>query len=118
MESIYRTLGDQSAALSAVGYAEIAHGIHRAKTDAQRSARQEFVSALVSQLSVYPFTREAADIAAKIGAEGMMAGSIVPFADLLIGATALSLGFAVLTADERHFRLIPNLVVHLFDPRA
>jgi predicted nucleic acid-binding protein len=117
MESIYRTLGDQSAALSAVGYAEIAHGIHRAKTDAQRSARQEFVSGLVSQLSVCPFTREAADVAARVGAEGAMAGSAVPFADLLIGSTALSLGYSVLTADERHFRLIPGLVIHLFNPR-
>lgn len=102
MERVFQQLGNQQAALSAIGYSELAHGIYRAKTEA---------------LSIYPFTREAADLAAKIGAEAMMAGSIVPYADLLIGATALSLEFSVLTANERHFRLIPSLEVHSFRPK-
>jgi predicted nucleic acid-binding protein len=41
----------------------------------------------------------------------IIAGVTIPFSDLLIGATALSLGFSVLTANLRHFRLIPNLDV-------
>jgi predicted nucleic acid-binding protein len=36
---------------------------------------------------------------------------IVPFGDLLIGVTALSLGFSVLTVNLRHFRLINGLTV-------
>ena len=117
MERVFQQLGNQQAALSAIGYSELAHGIYRAKTEAQRFRRQTFLADLVSQLSIYPFTREAADLAAKIGAEAMMAGSIVPYADLLIGATALSLEFSVLTANERHFRLIPSLEVHSFRPK-
>src|SRR5579863_5247145 len=39
---------------------------------------------------------------------------VIPFPDLLIGATALSLGFSVLTANLRHFRLIPGLSVKHF----
>jgi predicted nucleic acid-binding protein len=35
----------------------------------------------------------------------------IPFGDLLIGATALSLGFSVLTANLRHFQKIPGLTV-------
>ncbi len=35
----------------------------------------------------------------------------VPFGDLLIGATALSLGFSVLTVNLRHFRFIPDLQI-------
>jgi predicted nucleic acid-binding protein len=31
--------------------------------------------------------------------------------DLLIGATALEIGYAVVTANVRHFRLIPGLNV-------
>ena len=38
-------------------------------------------------------------------------GIIVPFGDLLIGATALSLDFAVMTVNVRHFRLIPGLAI-------
>ena len=41
-------------------------------------------------------------------------GYYIPFADLLIGATALSLNFAVLTVNLRHFRLIPGLSVISF----
>jgi predicted nucleic acid-binding protein len=36
---------------------------------------------------------------------------MIPFPDLLIGAAAFSLGFAVLTSNMRHFRLIPDLKV-------
>ena len=38
-------------------------------------------------------------------------GTRIALADLLIGATALELGYAVLTGNLRHFRMIPNLVV-------
>jgi predicted nucleic acid-binding protein len=38
----------------------------------------------------------------------------IPFADLLIGVTALELGFSVLTVNLRHFRLIPGLKVEQF----
>jgi predicted nucleic acid-binding protein len=33
------------------------------------------------------------------------------FQDLLIGATALHLRFAVVTGNPRHFQMIPNLEV-------
>lgn len=75
MERVFQHLGDQPAAISSIGYAELAHGIYRSKTELQRSFRRTFVADLVAQLSAYPFTREAADLAAKIGAETMMAGT-------------------------------------------
>jgi predicted nucleic acid-binding protein len=34
--------------------------------------------------------------------------------DLLIGATALEVGYALLTFNERHFQLIPGLTVLQF----
>ena len=40
---------------------------------------------------------------------------MVPFADLLIGATALSLGYSVLTVNARHFGRIPGLSVQRCD---
>jgi len=36
---------------------------------------------------------------------------VIPFADLLIGATALSLEYSVLTVNPRHFDRIPGLDV-------
>ena len=43
-----------------------------------------------------------------------MKGAKIPFQDLLIGATALDLGYTVATGNVRHFEIIPNLnVIHL-----
>ena len=50
-------------------------------------------------------------LAGKIDGEQQALGVTVPFSDLLIGATALSHGFSVLTVNLRHFRLIPGLTV-------
>ena len=60
---------------------------------------------------VYPFTQQSAMLAGKLDGEQQNRGVVIPFADLLIGATALSLGFSVLTVNVRHFRLIPGLSV-------
>ena len=38
-------------------------------------------------------------------------GVIIPFGDLLIGATALWLGYSVVTGNLRHFQKIPGLSV-------
>jgi predicted nucleic acid-binding protein len=39
------------------------------------------------------------------------AAGIIPFVDLLLGATALLLGFSILTVNPRHFKLVPGLNV-------
>jgi predicted nucleic acid-binding protein len=50
-------------------------------------------------------------LAGKLDAEQQNKGVVIPFGDLLIGATALSLGFSVITANLRHFQKIPGLSV-------
>jgi predicted nucleic acid-binding protein len=103
--------GDQEAALSAVGLTELVHGIYRADTMERRHRRQQFVEELRAGLTVYPYTDQTALLAGRIDGEQTAKGVLIPFPDLLIGATALSLGFAVLTANVRHFRLISDLKV-------
>jgi predicted nucleic acid-binding protein len=87
------------------------HGIYRAQSAAMRTRRESFIKELVRDLIVYPYTTETALLAGKIDGEQTARGVVIPFPDLLIGATALSLGFSVLTVNARHFRLIPNLQV-------
>jgi len=55
-------------------------------------------------LTVYPFTTEAAKVAGKLDGEQQSRGIVIPFGDLLIAATALSLGYSVLTVNLRHFQ--------------
>jgi predicted nucleic acid-binding protein len=62
-------------------------------------------------VEVYPYTKETALLAGKIDGEQQSRGIIIPFGDLLIGATALEVGYSMVTANVRHFRLIPGLTV-------
>jgi predicted nucleic acid-binding protein len=101
IEHVISVTGDQEAALSSVGLTELAHGIYRAQTPETRLRRQSFIDALLRVLTVYPYTKETALLGAKID----------PFGDLLVGVTALELGFPVLTINVRHFRLIPGLQI-------
>ena len=64
---------------------------------------------------MYPYTKETALLAGKLDAEQQSRGVKIPFADVLIGATALVLGYGVLTGNLRHFRMIPGLTVVSFD---
>ena len=111
IEQIVNRTGDQEAALSAVGLTELVHGIYRAPTPDMRVRRESFLNELLADLTVYPFTKETAMLAGKLDGEQQSQGVVVPFGDLLIGATALSLGYSVLTVNVRHFERIPGLSV-------
>ena len=49
--------------------------------------------------------------AGQIDGQSQAAGVRMPLSDLLIGTSAMELGYAVGTANVRHFRLIPGLIV-------
>jgi|SRR5215469_8235742 len=111
IERIVTATGDQEAALSAVGLTELIHGLYRAQTSEVRARREVFLNELLTDLTVYPYTKETALLAGKIDGEQQSRGVVIPFGDLLIGATALSVGFKVLTANLRDFRRIPGLSI-------
>lgn len=114
IERIVHSTGDQDAALSAVGLTEIVHGIYRASAPQIRSRRESFLNELLADLTVYPYSKETAMLAGKLDGEQQGKGVVIPFADLLIGATALGLSFSVLTVNVRHFERIPGLAVVRF----
>ena len=111
LQRVIDTAGNQEAALSAVGVVELVHGIHRADTAERRARREAFVEELLSAVAINPLTTDIARPAGKLDAEQQRRGIVVPFADLLIGATALSLGYSVLTLNARQFGRIPGLPV-------
>jgi len=78
-----------------------------------RLRRESFLNELMAALTVYPYTKETALLAGKIDGEQQSRGVVIPFGDLLIGATALSLGYQVLTGNPRDFQRIPSLPVVL-----
>ena len=111
LKQIQETWGETQNAISAVTIVEFAHGIQRAKTDAQRTTRQAFLDDLRAAVTVYPLSGEIAELAGAISGREAERGIVLPFADLLIGATALHLGFDVISGNVRHFEMIPGLVV-------
>lgn len=114
ISQIIQATGDQEAALSAIGLTELIHGIYRAKDAGVRARREEFLTELMADLVAYPYTKEVAVLAGRIDGEQQERGIVIPFADLLIGATALSLGYSVATVNARDFSRIPSLsIIHL-----
>jgi len=102
LQRVIDTTGNQEAALSAVGVVELVHGIHRADTAERRARREAFVEDLLSAVAIYPLTTEVAKLAGKLDAEQQRRGIVIPIADLLIGATAVSLGYSILTVNPTH----------------
>lgn len=111
LQQIFAALGDQDTVLSAIALVELAHGIHRANTPQIRSRREAFIQELLRDVPVYPFTEQIAFLAGKLDGEQQSKGVKIPFPDLLIGATAMHLRYAVVTGNPRHFEMIPNLEV-------
>jgi predicted nucleic acid-binding protein len=90
------------------------HGAYRAKTPVHQEPRLSFINRLTSDLPVYPVTLEIARLAGRIEGQQEAKGIQLSFEDLLIGVTALSLGYAIGTLNVRHFARIPDLTVIKF----
>ncbi len=107
-----RTLyGETIVAISAVTAVELTHGIYRARTEIDRKRRRIFVEKAFNDLEVHPVTLEIAQLAGRIEGEQAAVGNVIAFQDLVIGATALYLGFEVATLNVRHFERIPGLAL-------
>ena len=111
LKHITAIVGNREAALSSISVAELAHGIYRANTPERRQARRAFLDDLKATVPVYPITADTAELVGKINGESAERGVIIPFDDLLIGASALERNYAVATHNERHFKKIPDLKI-------
>jgi predicted nucleic acid-binding protein len=111
LDQILIDYGPVYIGLSVVSIAELTHGAYRAKADIDRRRRLAFVERLSSDVPVHPVTIEIARMVGQIEGEQGGKGITIPFEDLVIGVTALQLGFDVATVSVRHFQLIPSLKV-------
>src|ERR1700760_2548384 len=79
IENIVNATGDQEAALSAIGLTELIHGIYRAQTPEIRRRRETFITEMLTDLTVYPYTKETALLAGKLDGEQQSRGVVIPF---------------------------------------
>jgi tRNA(fMet)-specific endonuclease VapC len=103
--------GEIDCAMSVVTIVELTHGIYRAKSDADRERRRAFSEELRRDMVVHPVTVEIAELAGHIEGEQAARGIRITFEDLLIGVTALHLGYGVATLNISDFQKIPGLSV-------
>lgn len=101
----------EEVAISVITVMELAHGAARAGTPERRSLRLRFLTELMTAIPVHPVTPAIAFRAGTIDAETAVRGVRLALADLLIGVTALELGYKVATSNLRHFQRIPGLQI-------
>jgi len=111
LAAISSITGNTEIALCVVTIIELAHGVVRADTAQRQAKRQKFVEELLGAVPIHPITVPIALRTGRIDGENLARGVRIPLSDLLIGVTALELGYSVATANLRHFRLIPGLQV-------
>jgi predicted nucleic acid-binding protein len=109
LDSALDAHADEPVGIAAITASELLHGVHRAATLAQRTRREAFVEQLLAVLPVLPFELGTARIHAALWADLAAKGSSIGSHDLLIGATAIAVGYRVATRDRRSFGKIPGL---------
>ena len=97
--------------ISVVSVAELLHGVHRADSEKRRLKRVSYVERIIDLFPVYPFDLCAGRIYARIWANLIGKHQTVGAHDLIIAATAISLGFSVVTFNLRDFEKIEGLTV-------
>lgn len=109
VESLVAGREDEPFGISVVTVAELLHGVERADTEARKIRRQAFVEKVIEVIPVFPFDLGVARIYARIWASLVQRGFTVGSHDLIIAATAISMDYAVITANRRDFEKIDGL---------
>jgi tRNA(fMet)-specific endonuclease VapC len=112
LAEIRASIGPVEIALSVVSVMELEHGIWRAQDETRASRRRQFLEDLIATVPVHPLTVELARKAGRIDAELQGKGIRIAVPDLLIGVSALELGYGIGSANLRHFERIPGLKRH------
>lgn len=105
---------DVSYAVAAITASELLVGVYLGRPVERRVRREAFFEEIVRRVPVLPFDLRVARLHAEISAQLRAAGQLIGAHDLLIAATALAHGYAVVTANLREFERVPGLVVRRF----
>jgi predicted nucleic acid-binding protein len=99
--------------ISVITVAELLHGLHRADSTKRRLKRSAYVEKIIELFPIYAFETSIARIYAELWSDLSKKGIQIGAHDLIIGSTALSLGFSVATRNMRHFERIEGLKIEI-----
>lgn len=97
--------------ISVITVAELLHGLHRADSTKRRLKRSAYVEKIIELFPIYAFETSIARIYAELWSDLSKKGIQIGAHDLIIGSTALALGFSVATYNLRHFKRIEGLKI-------
>jgi|CXWL01.1.fsa_nt_gi tRNA(fMet)-specific endonuclease VapC len=109
--ALLESLGDATVTIAAITASELLHGVHQASARDTRMRRSAFVEALLAELPVRAFGIGEARMHAALWAELAGSGTMIRAYDLLIAATALASGDALVTLNQGEFARVPGLRV-------
>ena len=99
--------------LSVISVSELLHGVHRADSTRRRLKRSAYVEKVIELFTIYAFEVSMARIYAELWTDLSKKGLQIGAHDLIIGSTALALGFSVATSNKRHFERIEGLKIDI-----
>jgi predicted nucleic acid-binding protein len=111
IDKFTRNRKEELFGLSVISVAELLNGVHRADSTKRRLKRSAYVEKIIELFPVYSFEISIARIYSELWADLSRKGTQIGAHDLIIGSTALSLGFSVATFNLRHFERIEGLKV-------
>ena len=111
IDKFTRNREEEIFGLSVITVAELLHGVHRADSTKRRLKRSAYVEKVIELFPIYNFETSIARIYAQLWSDLSRKGIQIGAHDLIIGSTALSLGFSVATYNLRHFEKIEGLKI-------
>jgi tRNA(fMet)-specific endonuclease VapC len=111
LSEIAQRAAGEDVALSVVTLIELAHGAVRANSPERKAMRRQFIHELTAAVPVHPVTVPVALRAGQLDGENTAKGVRLALSDLLIGVTALELGYRIATGNLRHFQMVPGLEI-------
>jgi predicted nucleic acid-binding protein len=111
LSDLAAAVGDEPFALASITASELLVGVHRSDSPQRRLRRLNYVETVFREVPILSFDLEIARIHARLRAEQAAMRQPIGANDLLIAATALTYGYAMLTDNLRDFQRVPGLVV-------
>ena len=102
---------EEGFGISVITVTELLQGAHRADSTKRRLKRSAYVEKVIELFPIYNFEVSIARIYAALWSDLSRRGIQIGAHDLIIGSTAISLGFSVATYNLRHFERIEGLKI-------
>ena len=111
LSALFSVIGEEPVMIAAITASELLHGVERARTAEIQERRSRYVEWIINNLGVAAFGIPEARAHARLWAQLSVQGQSIGPYDLLVAATALSLGFSLATLNKKEFKRVPGLTL-------